>query len=74
VDLLNCPRCGALFVKQRSPLCAECTKWFAETYTRIREYLRAHPKSTLWDVHVALELPLSVVQQVIKFTEENEKK
>lgn len=39
-------------------------------YGRIRDYLRANPNRTLWDVHIELDLPLSVVQQVVKFTED----
>jgi len=68
--LQNCDRCGALFVRTKSNYCTECAKWFADTYGAIREYLRSNPNRTLWDVHVDLELPLSVVQQVIKYTEE----
>lgn len=49
-------------------------KWLAETYGQIREFLRANPNRTLWDVHVQLNIPLSVVQQVIKYTEEQERK
>lgn len=70
MELQNCSRCGTLCLKQKSGHCPECVQWFAETYGRIRDYLRTHPNRTLWDVHEDLSLPLSVVQQVIKFTEE----
>ncbi len=70
MDLQNCGRCGTLFLRQKSQFCAECAKWFADTYGEIRDYLRTHPNRTLWDVHVDLNIPLSVVQQVIKFSEE----
>ncbi|HZG57601.1 hypothetical protein [Paenibacillus sp.] len=72
MELQNCVRCGGLFLKAKSQYCSECTKWFAETYGTIRDYLRSNPNRTLWDVHVDLNLPLSVVQQVIKYAEENE--
>jgi len=70
MELHNCTRCGTLFLRQKSPYCAECMKWFAETYGAIRDYLRTHPNRTLWDVHVDLNLPLTTVQQVIKQMEE----
>lgn len=69
MDLQNCARCGTLHVREKSDYCAECMKWFTDTYGTIRDYLRKHPNRTLWDVHVELGMPLSVVQQVIKFTE-----
>jgi len=70
MDLQNCRRCGALCLRDRSQYCAECAKWFADTYGQIRDYLRTYPNRTLWDVHKELDIPLSVVQQVIRFSEE----
>jgi ribosomal protein L37E len=74
MGLQNCKRCGTLFLMQKSEYCPECAKWFADTYSRIRDYLRVNPGKTLWDVHTDLNMSLSVVQQVIRFTEEQEKR
>jgi predicted nucleic acid-binding Zn-ribbon protein len=74
VGLHNCTQCGTLFLKRNSELCPECTQAFNETYRRIRDYLRTNPNKTLWDVHADLNLSLSVVQQVMKFAENQEKK
>jgi len=71
-DLENCRRCGALFVKEKMDYCADCVQWFMDTYVLIRDYLRQHPRRTLWDVHKELGIPLSAVQQVIRFSEEKE--
>jgi hypothetical protein len=64
--LANCQRCGSLFLKDKSELCPKCTAEYAEIYNRLRSYLKEHPNSTLWDVHKALDIPLSVLQMVLK--------
>ncbi|WP_199620587.1 hypothetical protein [Paenibacillus alkalitolerans] len=66
MSLENCQRCGSLFLREKSEFCADCTRWYAEVYGKVRAYLREKPNSNLWDLHVALEIPLSVLQQVVK--------
>lgn len=65
-SLENCPRCGTLFLKEKSDYCQECTRWYNEIYSKVRTYVRERPNSSLWDVHAALGIPLSVLQQVLK--------
>lgn len=69
-ELENCMRCGGLYVMDRFHYCNDCMKWFTETCGAVKDYLRKHPNRTLWDVHVDLGMPLSVVQQVVRFSEE----
>jgi hypothetical protein len=71
--LANCQRCDVLFLKEKSEFCAECTEWYAQVYSRLRSYLKEHPNSTLWDVHKALNIPLSVLQQVLKDETSNQR-
>lgn len=66
MELQNCARCGTLYVKQKSEYCGECTGWIAEKYGQIRDYLRTYPNRTIWDVHRDLELPVSLIQQILK--------
>lgn len=65
-SLENCPRCGSLFLMEKSEYCQDCTRWYGEVYGKVRTYLKERPNSSLWDLHVALNIPLSVLQQVLK--------
>jgi|GEM_PF-3300495 len=74
MKLLNCAKCGSLFLMDKSEYCEHCVMWYSETYARIRDYLRTKPNRTIWDVHEDLNIPLSDVQQVLRYMQEQEKR
>lgn len=73
MSLQNCRRCGKLFLRQKSDYCPECAQWVAEVYGSIRDFLREFPNKTMWDIHQELNIPVSVIQQVMKDMEQEKK-
>ena len=47
MDSINCPRCGRVFKKMRSPVCPACEKKDEEQFQLIREYLDENPRATI---------------------------
>ena len=47
MDTINCPRCGRLFRKIRSPVCPACEKAEEEQFQQIREFLDENPNATI---------------------------
>ncbi|WP_166240629.1 hypothetical protein [Paenibacillus turpanensis] len=66
MSLANCKQCGKLLINSRFDYCQPCLDQLAHYQRQIREFLKENPKSTIWDVHVRLSIPLSVVQHLIK--------
>lgn len=64
--LANCKQCGALFLQVKSAYCVECENKYNEYYMQIRDYLKKHPQSTIWDLHEELGISLSILQYLLK--------
>ena len=64
MSLANCKHCGQLFVKHKSSYCASCQEEHDRYYIAIRDYLKANPRSTVFDVHEKTGIPLSKVMEI----------
>lgn len=64
MSLSNCPECGKLFVRTRIDMCPDCVKRVEGDISLALEYLRNHPKSTIYEVSEATGLS---VKKITKF-------
>lgn len=51
--LVNCPRCGKVFVYVSKRLCPECLAKEEEEFRKVKDYLWEHPDSTIEKVSEA---------------------
>lgn len=65
-DLRNCRRCGRLFVYAGRPICSSCMEEDEEIFKRVREYIEQYPKSTVFEVSEALDIPVSKIIQFLR--------
>lgn len=64
----KCKCCGILYLKLlKNGVCLSCLESGFYDYTRIRDYIRAHPKVTLAEVSRALNIGISTI---VKFIDE----
>lgn len=64
MPLANCKHCGALYVRQTSPYCAECREIHDRYYFAVRDYLKANPRSTVFDIHKETGIPIAKVLEI----------
>ena len=57
-QLVNCKRCGVLFVKKHRDFCPQCSQELDELLIKIREYLDLFPDAKIEDIQTALNVPL----------------
>jgi hypothetical protein len=66
MSLENCKHCGALFIRGKSEFCVNCETIYSEYYRKVRDYLKTHPNSTLWDLHNHTGINISILQYLLK--------
>ncbi len=66
MSITNCSVCGKVLINVRGDYCEPCGERMMEYRRAIREFLRYNSKSTMWDVHTKLSIPLSIVQLLTK--------
>lgn len=64
MSLANCKHCGHLYIRQRSSYCANCQELHDRYYTKMRNYLKSNPRSTVFDIHENTGIPLSKVLEI----------
>lgn len=64
MSLANCKHCGQLYVQHKSAYCHECRRLHDGYYKTMRDYLKAHPRSTLLDIHEHTGIPLAKVLEM----------
>ena len=47
MDVMNCPRCGKIFTRIKSPLCPSCEKLEEEIFQSLRDFIDEHQECTL---------------------------
>ncbi|WNQ12589.1 hypothetical protein MJA45_06045 [Paenibacillus aurantius] len=57
--LSNCKQCGKLFLRQKSAYCRDCQAANDEYYFELRRYIKAHPNSTMLEIHEKTGIPLA---------------
>jgi hypothetical protein len=62
----KCKCCGILYLKLlNNGVCLSCVETGLYDYTRIRDYIREHPKVTLAEVSRALKIGVSAIVRFI---------
>lgn len=62
--LVNCPRCGKLFVRTFQKMCPECVKEIDEEFIRCRDYIRENPQTRMKELSEATGVK---VWQIVQF-------
>ncbi|MDR1540045.1 MAG: MerR family transcriptional regulator [Clostridiales bacterium] len=47
MEIVNCPRCGKVFAKIKSPYCPACQAEEEKTFQRLKEYVFEHPNCNI---------------------------
>ena len=47
MEAVNCPRCGKLFTRIKSPICPSCAKEDDQTFLKVREFVSDNENCTL---------------------------
>lgn len=63
---INCPRCGRLFNKVLSSVCARCEKEEEQQFKVLREYIEDNPFANINEVADASGVPVKRILQYIK--------
>ena len=66
MPLAQCPRCKKMFSKTNTLICAACDPAEQADYKRVREILEESPGLNTQDVADKAEVPLAVVQRMLK--------
>lgn len=66
MSLANCKHCGQLHLKVKSDYCGTCQELYDECYRKVRDFLKANAGSTLWDIHQKLNIPVPVLQKILR--------
>ena len=62
----NCPRCGRLFTKIRSPVCPACEKAEEKGFEALRTYIDENPGCSLAELSEATNTPAKRILQYIR--------
>jgi flagellar operon protein (TIGR03826 family) len=62
----NCPRCGRVFTKIKSPVCPACVKEDDKVFEVVREYVKENPDQSINEVSEQTEVPVKRIIQYIR--------
>jgi len=66
MQAMNCPRCGRVFTKIRSPVCPACEKEEEESFDAIKQYINDNPGCTLAELAEATGSSARRITQYIR--------
>ena len=55
LKLISCRKCGIIMVKLSRDICPKCFQAEEDLFLQVKEYLRANPNSSIFDVAIALD-------------------
>lgn len=64
MGIMNCLKCGMVILETRIHLCNDCFREQEEDFRRVKDYLLAHPRSTLMDVMQHTGVSLKVIKEL----------
>lgn len=67
LNIANCPRCGKIFARGFSDVCANCHKEIEKQYEACVQYLRENRGATINDLSEAVDVS---IKQITKFIRE----
>jgi hypothetical protein len=67
MTLINCKECGNLVLKNKTDYCPNCQAERDNTFSKVRNYLRVNPQSTVWEISQKTGVPLA---QILQFNKE----
>jgi hypothetical protein len=66
MELVNCKKCGKVMLSKGSALCNDCMESQKSDIAIIRDYLIAHPRSTVLEIHSETGIPLDTISRLIQ--------
>jgi uncharacterized OB-fold protein len=66
MTLMNCKECGKLVIRSQTDYCTECQSLQDHRFFQVRNYLRVHPSSTVWEVAQKTGIPLNKILELNK--------
>ncbi|MCK0470303.1 TIGR03826 family flagellar region protein [Halalkalibacter sp. APA_J-10(15)] len=67
-DVMNCPKCGAIFVKAFRPICSNCYREQEANFEKVSKFLRKKQNRTasVQEVHAKTDVPLELIHQFVR--------
>ena len=62
----NCPRCGRLFNKIRTPVCTACEKADEEAFEKLRAFIEENPLCTMTELTEGTHVSVKRITQFIR--------
>ncbi|WP_062050220.1 TIGR03826 family flagellar region protein [Bacillus sp. JCM 19034] len=67
-DVMNCPKCGKIFVKAFRPICPNCYREEEAHYEKVSTFLRKKQNrmASVQEVHAKTDVPLELIHQFVR--------
>ncbi len=67
LKIQNCKKCGKVFQTNGFlEICINCREQDEKQFHKIREYLRAHPGSNIWEIAQNTEVPVAEIKRYLR--------